>query len=206
VRQALAGRGHVDIGALGSAIFMEASHAYLDDHGHDLLPSAPAVLASLMAIADVVFCTNFTPDAVARSWAPLGFTFAGPRATPGLTLRGEARKQVLTADPARTVAFGERPVSVDRSFYRAALEAERPDVVVGDVFSLDLALPLTMAADGHPSCRPLCLLARTRFTPRWSLELARGGSLPGLRLLESLTDLVPLVEGIAGTHDGERRP
>ncbi len=203
LREALAERGHGDLGALGSAIFMDASHAYLADHGHDLLPSAPEVLTSLLAIADVIFCTNFTPDAVARSWLPRGFAFTGPQATPGLTLRGEARKQTLTADPARTVPFGGRPVSVDRSFYRAALEAERPDVVVGDVFSLDLALPLTMAAERHPTCRPHCLLARTRFTPSWSLELARGGRLPGLGLLESLVDLVPLVKRIAGAHHGE---
>lgn len=206
LRQALAAGGHTDLGALGSAIFMEASHAYLDDHGHDLLPSAPGVLTSLLAIADVVFCTNFTSDAVARSWTPLGFSFAGAQATPGLTLRGEARKQTLTADPARTVLFGDRPVPVDRSFYRAAIEAEQPDIVVGDVFSLDLALPLTMTADGHPTCRPLCLLARTRFTPPWSLDLARDGRLPGLRLLESLADLVPLVEEIADAHGGRGRP
>jgi hypothetical protein len=176
---------------------MDASHAYLDDHGHDLLPSATAVLAALLEVADVVFCTNFTPDAVARSWVPRGFSFSGPDATPGLSLRGEARKQVLTGDPKRTLPFGERPVAVDRSHYRAALEAEAPDVVVGDVFSLDLALPLTMRADGHPSCHPLCLLARTRFTPAWSLGMARGGNVPGLRMLETLDDLVPLVQELA---------
>ena len=202
-RDALAARGHEDLGALGSAIFLEASHAYLDDHGHDLLPDAPAVLRSLLAVADVVFCTNFTTGAVARSWVPRGFVFEGPDATPGLTLRGEAQKQTLTADPERTVAFGDRPVAVDRAHYRAVLEAARPDVVVGDVFSLDLALPLALAADGHPTCRPLCLLARTRFTPAWSLGLAQGGALPNLRLLEALGDLVPLAARVAaGTPTG----
>ena len=198
LRDALAARGHEDLGALGSAIFLDASHAYLADHGHDLLPEAPAVLRSLLSVADVVFCTNFTTGAVARSWVPRGFVFEGPDATPGLTLRGEAQKQTLTADPARLMGFGERPVAVDRARYRAVLEAERPDVVVGDVFSLDLALPLALAADGHPACRPLSLLARTRFTPAWSLGLARGGALPNLRLLESLGDLVPLAARLAG--------
>ena len=202
VRDALAARGHADLGALGSAIFLDASHAYLADHGHDLLPDAPAVLRALLAVADVVFCTNFTTDAVARSWAPRGFAFAGPDATPGLTLRGEAQKQTLTGDPARTVDFGGRPVAIDRAHYRAVLERERPDVVVGDVFSLDLALPLALAADGHAHCRPLCLLARTRFTPGWSLGLARGGTLPGLRPLDALGDLVPLVTGLAGRTPG----
>ena len=197
LQEALAARGHADLSALGSAIFMEASHAYLADHGHDLLPDAPAVLRALLEVADVVFCTNFTPDAVARSWVPRGFGFTGAEAKPGLSLRGEARKQVLTNDPARPVPFGERPVAVDRSYYRAALEAESPDIVVGDVFSLDLALPLTMRADGHPTCRPLCLLARTRFTPAWSLGMAQGGGVPGLQLLSSLGELVPLAASLA---------
>lgn len=197
LQAALAARGHDDLSALGSAIFLEASHAYLDDHGHDLLPAAPGVLRELLTVADVVFCTNFTPDAVARSWVPRGFAFAGPGATPGLCLRGAAQKQTLTADPPRSLDFGGRPVAVDRAFYRAVLTAERPDVVVGDVFSLDLALPLAMAAEAGSAMRPLCLLARTRFTPRWSLELAGSGPKEELRLLDALDDLVPLVRELA---------
>lgn len=195
---ALAAKGHLDLGALGSEIFLAASHDYLDDHGHDLLPGADGVLRDLLAVADVVFCTNFTTDAVARSWVPRGFAFDGTGATPGLSLRGLARKQVLTGDPACTRDFGGRPVAVDRSHYRMAIEAERPDVVVGDVFSLDLALPLAMAADGHPDCRPACLLAPTRFTPAWSRGMAGSGDVPGLGLLESLERLVPRVLAITG--------
>lgn len=200
LRDALLARGHADLGALGSAIFLEASHDYLADHGHDLLPAAPDVLRALLALADVTFCTNFAPDAVAHSWEPRGFAFAGPQATPGLHLRGAARKQVLTADPPRQETFGARPVAVDRGHYREALAVERPDVVVGDVFSLDLALPLVMGREEPASCRPLCLLARTRFTPAWSLELARDGGLERLRLLPALADLVPLAAGLTHGH------
>lgn len=199
---ALAAAGHADLGALGSEIFLSASHDYLADHGHDLLPGAESVLRELLAVADVVFCTNFTTDAVARSWVPRGYAFDGPGATPGLALRGLARKQVLTGDPGRTVDFGGRPVAVDRAHYCAALEAESPDVVVGDVFSLDLALPLVMAADGHPTCRPRCLLAPTRFTPPWSRAMAESGRVPGLGLLAALDGLVPLARELAAGRGG----
>lgn len=193
LQTALAAAGHTDLGALASAIFMDASAAYLDRRGHDLLPEAPGVLAELLALADVVFCTNFTPDAVARSWEPRGFRFSGPEATGGLTLRGLARKQQLTSDPPREVVFGGRPVAVDRAFYRAVLETERPGVVVGDVFSLDLALPLAMATEGDGAWAPACVLMLAAHTPAWSRGLAEGGNLAGLQALSRLSGLPQLV-------------
>ena len=202
LRATLSAAGHDDLGALGSQIFLDASHAYLDRGGHDLLPDAPDVLRAVLAMADVVFCTNFTTHAVARSWTPRGFVFDGPGATPGLTLRGEARKQVLTADPAREVTFGDRPVAVDRRHYRDALLAERPDVIVGDVFSLDLALPLAMA-EADPSWAPHCVLMRTAHTPAWSRDLAAGGGWPRLHTLDSLAPLPGLVADLVATpRDG----
>jgi hypothetical protein len=202
--RALAAAGHDDLGALGSEIFMDASHAYLDLSGHDLLPAAPGVLRAVLDMADVVFCTNFTTGAVARSWTPRGYVFDGPGATPGLTLRGEARKQVLTHDPARAVDFGGRPVAVDRSHYREALLAERPDVVVGDVFSLDLALPLAMA-EADPAWTPHCVLMRTAHTPAWSRDLAAAGAWPRLHALDDLEDLPALVAALTGA-DGSATP
>jgi len=201
LRDDLAAAGHHDLGALGSQIFLDASHAYLERGGHDLLPSAPDVLTTLLAGADVVFCTNFTTGAVARSWTPRGFVFDGPGGTSGLTLRGEARKQVLTADPVREMAFGNRPVAVDRTHYREALLAERPDVIVGDVFSLDLALPLAMTHD-DPSWSPHCVLMRTAHTPAWARDLADGESWPRLHSLDDLEQLPALVTELTG---GDKR-
>lgn len=197
LRDVLAAGGHEDLGVLGSEIFLDASHAYLDRGGHDLLPSAPEVLTTLLARNDVVFCTNFTTDAVARSWNPRGFVFDG---TGGLTLRGEARKQVLTADPVREVTYGDRPVAIDRAHYREALLAERPQVIVGDVFSLDLALPLAMAQD-DPTWAPHGVLMRTAHTPAWSLGLADGGDWPRLHILDDLERLPALVAELTGRDE-----
>ncbi|HQP39622.1 MAG TPA: hypothetical protein PLI95_30770, partial [Polyangiaceae bacterium] len=43
--------GHPSLNAFGSAIFSEASHAWLDDHGHDLLPGALDALRALTEVA-----------------------------------------------------------------------------------------------------------------------------------------------------------
>lgn len=163
--------GYPDLNSFGSAVFTEASHAYLDDHGHDLLPGAVEALGALSELADIVVCTNFAAEAVARTWLRHGIRFG----TEGrLRLRGGARKQELTSDPERAVSFGGRTVFVDRSFYRRVLVEESPDAVVGDVFSLDLALPLVLRRE-YPRFRGLrCVLARTPFSCQWSLGLLQG--------------------------------
>jgi hypothetical protein len=64
------------------------------------------------------------------------------------SVRGGARKFGLGKDP-RPLVFGAHasvPVSVDtdRPLYEAALLELRPDAVIGDVFCLDLALPVRL--------------------------------------------------------------
>lgn len=168
LRESVRSEGYADLSAFGSAVFTEASHAYLADHGHDLLPGALEALGSLAEIADIVICTNFASEAVATTWLRHGVRLG----TEGrLRLRGGARKQELTADPERSISFGGRSIFVDRSFYRRALIEEAPDAVVGDVFSLDLGLPLLLRRE-LPRFRNLrCVLARTPFSCAWSLGL-----------------------------------
>jgi len=170
LREAVRAEGHADLSAFGSAVFSDASHAFLADHGHDLLPGALEALGSLSEVADIVICTNFASEAVASTWLRHGVRFG----TEGrLRLRGGARKQELTADPERSVSFGGRSIFVDRSFYRRTLIEEAPDAVVGDVFSLDLGLPLLLRQE-LPQFRNLqCVLARTPFSCAWSLGIVQ---------------------------------
>jgi hypothetical protein len=61
-----------------------------------------------------------------------------------LRLRGSARKFVLAPGPGEMLDAGGLSVDVARPHYEAVLREERPDAIVGDVFSLDLALPLAL--------------------------------------------------------------
>lgn len=61
-----------------------------------------------------------------------------------LRLRGSARKFVLAPGAGEGLAVGSMRVDVARPDYERVLREERPDAVVGDVFSLDLALPLAL--------------------------------------------------------------
>lgn len=197
----LEARGHHDLVELGSQIFLNASRAYLSKAGHDLREGAVEALRSLLGLADVVFCTNFEATAVASTWAAHGFSFGTSPGQRDLGLRGNARKQSLTADPPRHEDFGGRPVALDRGYYFDALQEERPDVVVGDVFSLDLALPVWLRRHDSRFVQTICCLCRTPHTPRWSMELCQQSGYAGLYAIDSPLDLVR----IAQTWDDSQR-
>lgn len=61
-----------------------------------------------------------------------------------LRLRGSARKFGLAPGTGEPLAVGDLVVDVARPDYEKVLREERPGAVVGDVFSLDLALPLAL--------------------------------------------------------------
>lgn len=85
-----------------------------------------------------------------------------------LRIRGNARKFELGAS-LQTLQIGPYTVSIDRPSYRTILFEENPDVLIGDVFSLDLALPVSLSLSG--SFRNTRILLRNRpYTPQWSLN------------------------------------
>ena len=118
--------------------------------GPGILPTA-ATAGRLMLAGDVgiVVVSNSGTDKLVRWFQHAGVrAVVHPERAPGaLRLRGAARKFVL--DPARSDVreFGGLAVETARPHYEEILREEMPDAVVGDVFSLDLALPLRLKRD-----------------------------------------------------------
>ncbi len=123
-----------------------------------------------------------------------------PLKAPGkLCVRGGARKFELSEEPL-ALTFNQRQVDIARPVYRSMIREEQPDAVIGDVFSLDLALPYALA-QAEPALFPngLKVILRVRpYTPRWALEFCRSHAKDGpitLHLLENLADL-PVILGM----------
>src|SRR5262245_6647864 len=133
---ALGGRAHV-----GGVRDVEARR------GPGITPGAAAAGKELLARGvEIVVVSNSGTEKLQR-W----FDHAGvpnrvhpERADGALRLRGSARKFVLAPGTGDVLSVGELNVDVARPHYEAVLREERPDAVVGDVFSLDLALPLAL--------------------------------------------------------------
>lgn len=73
-------------------------------------------------------------------------------------------------------------ISLQRPYYLELLERLRPDAVIGDVVSLDLALPLYLRSSRSEFAHLRAGLIRQPYSPEWALEQEVEGLCP----LESL--------------------
>ncbi len=151
---------------------------------HDLAPGAERVLAWLLRNSvQVVFASNAPLEKVQGWFACHGLEVADARETePGaapLRAYGRAGKQWL-GPGAEELTLGGRALLCDRPQYRAILERERADLVIGDVVSLDLALPLHLRRAGAAGAPRALALMHLRHTPGWAVDAVRAGELDHL--------------------------
>jgi hypothetical protein len=115
--------------------------------GPGITPAAAAAGRTLLGRGvDVVVVSNSGTEKLDRWFkhASVPARVHPDHAPHELRLRGSARKFVLAAGAGEGLAVGSMRVDIVRPDYERVLREERPDAVVGDVFSLDLALPLAL--------------------------------------------------------------
>lgn len=174
---------------------------FRETHPHDLTRGAERVLRWLLDQGvTICFATNAPAEKVIDWFAHYRIEVADARHTSReecrLRVFGRAGKQWL-GESGATVEVGGRAVQVDRPQYRAILEQERPDAVVGDVFSLDLALPAWLRREGLAGAPQAIGLMHLRHTPDW-VRAALGGGPDGWVdwLVPHVTALPRLLAGV----------
>jgi FMN phosphatase YigB (HAD superfamily) len=85
-------------------------------------------------------------------------------------VRGNAKKFELGAKP-KTIEMGEYKFDVNRPGYEAALIELQPDLVIGDVFSLDLALPISLKREGKIPLRQGVVYRIRNYSPKPLVDL-----------------------------------
>ena len=163
--------------------------------GPGITPAAGAAGRSLLAGGvDIVVVSNSGTEKLARWFehAAVPARVHPERAQAELRLRGSARKFVLAPGAGEGLAVGSMRVDIARPDYEKVLREERPDAVVGDVFSLDLALPLALKRR-EPEWRHVRLfwLVHPYTSERMKREL---GSLPA-------GEVEPVQGGLAGVAE-----
>lgn len=138
---------------------------------------ALGALSTLAAAgADVVIVSNSANERVKALLEGAGlnrFGQAKPR------VRSGARKFFLGTEPGAVPAerdLGGRRILLRRPHFFEILREEAPDVVIGDVLSMDLALPLAMRDAGLLEETTL-VLTRHAWTPAWVLEACAAGKI-----------------------------
>ena len=161
-------------------------------------PRVGAVFEALLARGDdVVVVSNSSTTRVMELLSTLDVKPVAHAEDPTarFRVRGDARKFALDPEPESFEANG-LSFDVARSAYRTIITEEKPAAVIGDVFSLDLALPLYLTRTDPTTFGGLQVLLRTRdYTPAWAKTLcAEATGEARLGLLGDFVDL-PAVTG-----------
>lgn len=134
-----------------------------------LAEAAAAGRAMLEAGAEIVLVSNSPREKLEPWLAHAGVaSVAHPeRASRAVRLRGDARKFALDAVRRDPLVLGDVSIETARPDYERVLLEEHPDAVVGDVFSLDLALPLRLKRR-EPDWQGLRVMWLIQpYTPSW---------------------------------------
>jgi FMN phosphatase YigB (HAD superfamily) len=187
---AMRAAGFADGCAFADHCFFSASAAYKQAHPPAMVPGARDALVDLKRTgAEVVVVSNSSAEKL-LSWFRSTGVDAREEAGGELRVVGAAGKWVLgESDEGLTV--GGRLVRTDRPKYRRVLEAEVADLVIGDVFSLDLALPSALHAAGASGGIAQRVLRRHDHSPSWVVDTLADGHLTAV--VDGVEDLLPLI-------------
>jgi FMN phosphatase YigB (HAD superfamily) len=189
-RAAVLAAGHESLSKFADHCFMTATSAFRAQHPPALVPGAQQMFEALAEVgAEVVVVSNSTTDKIVGWFREIGID-AGSETGRALRVRGSAGKFVLGGTQ-QSIAVGGRSIFVDRPKYRRIFEDEQPELVIGDVFSLDLALPHVMRANSERGAPRTLVLRRHPHTPAWVLETRAHGAIDVV--VESLRELPPIV-------------
>lgn len=148
-------------------------------HGPSMHRDAAAWIRTLVEAGwEVVVVSNSSEEKLRTCFGHLGVE-PGVAPYSSFRMRGGAMKFIFTAGAGIPGGesirdFAGRPVRLDRGHYLRVLREERPDVVVGDVFSLDLALP-SLLREQDPAFENLdIVLIENPYTPDWTRRAVRG--------------------------------
>jgi len=169
LKDGLAARGKT-IDDLGGESHAAGVAQVVAQRGPAIVPEAREAVRSLHAAGvEVVVASNSGPDKLLAWFGHAGVegVLHPERADGALRLRGGARKFLTDEKRSEPLALGEVAIETARPFYEAILADERPDAVVGDVLSLDLALPLRLKRTNSAWSGVRLLWLIQSYTPAW---------------------------------------
>lgn len=189
-RDAILATGFETLTRFADHCFMTATAAFRIQHPPALVPGAKEMLEELLELGcEVVVVSNSSSDKIVGWFRQIG---VDARVEPGgqMRVRGAAQKMTLGPTDA-SIELRGRKIHVDRPLYRRVFEEEQPQCVIGDVFSLDLALPHVLRREGHAFAAQTLVLRRHPHTPQWVLDGRAGGAID--HVVDSVHDLATLL-------------
>ena len=175
VRDAIVAAGFATVQAFSEHLFHGGVALFRSEHPPWIVPGARAMLDSLHARGvELVIVSNSSSEKLVDFFQSVGID-ASEDEGHELRVRGSAGKWKIGDDA--TIAVGGRSIFVDRPAYHALVADEAPDLIIGDVFSLDLAMPHVMRRDSAAGAPRVLALRRHAHTPSWVLDSRANGAI-----------------------------
>jgi phosphoglycolate phosphatase-like HAD superfamily hydrolase len=189
-RDAIVAAGFATVHAFSEHVFHGGVALFRSEHPPWIVPGARAMLDSLHERgAELVIVSNSSSEKLVDFFQSVGID-ASEDDGHELRVRGSAGKWKLGGDA--TITVGGRTIFVDRPAYRALVADEAPDVIIGDVFSLDLAMPHVMRQDAAAGAPRVLALRRHSHTPSWVLDHRADGAIDVV--VDQVGDLADSIE------------
>jgi phosphoglycolate phosphatase-like HAD superfamily hydrolase len=183
-----------DAETLADICFKEARASYRETNKAFLVPEAAEVVATLRERGiKVTIVSNSKIDHIVDLFEEAKIDLGN------VEVIGGARKFYL-GETDRVPHFWnwhDCQISLQRPHYLEVLERLRPDAVIGDVLSLDLALPLYLRSQ-HPEWQHFRAgLIQQPYTPVWIAQRAEAARELGLDILPNLAAVPDWLAGLA---------
>lgn len=150
---------------------------------------------------EIVVASNSKTEKIEHLFTKAGLTVSNDRSIKRgrLYARGDARKYILdhnyTALPEFLEISGRYKISLRRSHYHKILLEEKPDYVIGDVFSLDLALPLYLRMNDKQFKNLKVIQKVQKHTPGWVKDYLSRNEFNGIAfMVDSVEELPALLK------------
>lgn len=198
MRDALPAHGYADFCALAQFAYEEMARETKAGAHEPIDRAAPIVLRALLEQGhSLVVVSNSGTDRIVRILGKCGLDPRTHAEAPAarLRVRGGARKFEL-GDEAHSFTVDRYVIETARPVYEAIIREERPAAVIGDVFTLDLALPLQLTRSDPQAFGGMKIFLRTRrYTPGWSRHFVehapeKNAALFALDEIEKLPELL----------------
>ncbi len=152
---------------------------------------------------EIIVASNSKTEKIKYLFSKAGIevTDEGSPERGGVHARGDAKKFVIDYEFDLLPEFlkvGENyKIPLRRSSYYEILNEEKPDFVIGDVFSLDIALPLYLRMN-NSSFENLKVVQRVQpYTPDWVKDFLNSEKLKGISfMVDNVEELPELIKNI----------
>jgi phosphoglycolate phosphatase-like HAD superfamily hydrolase len=146
---------------------------------------------------EIIVASNSKTEKIEHLFTKAGHTVTNERSIKRgrLYARGDAKKFVIdgayTALPEFFEITNRYKVSLRRSNYHKILIEEKPDYVIGDVFSLDLALPLYLRLNDKQFHNLKVIQKVHPHTPKWVKDFLGKDEFKGIAFMVDSIDELP---------------